>query len=105
MRRGYTVGSVLRVVIALLPVAVAPVLVILIANGELDLGGGEKDLVWVLPWLLWSIIFAVSSFILWYRGWSLLRSSARSAAVGFGGVVIAALLLAVFGQLGIGGRF
>lgn len=95
----------LRVITALFPLALAPVLVILIANGQLDLGGGEKDLVWVLPWLLWSIIFAVSSFVLWYLGWPLSRSSARSAAVGFGGLVIVALLLAAFGQLGIGGRF
>ena len=98
-------GSALRVIIALFPLALAPVLVILIANDELDLGGGEKDLVWVLPWLLWSIIFAISSFILWYRGWSLSRSSGRSAVVGFGGIVIAALVLAAVGQLGIGGRF
>lgn len=76
----------------------------LIANGQLDLGGGEKDLVWVVPWFLWSMIFAVSSFVLWYRGWSLWRSSARSAAVGIGGVLFAALVLAAFGQLGIGGR-
>jgi len=79
-------------------------LVMLIANGHLDFGGGEKDLVWVLPWVLWSMIFAVSSFILWYRGWSLWLSSARSAAVAFGGVVLAAVVLAAFGQLGIGGR-
>lgn len=97
-------GSASRVMTALLPLALAPVLVMLIANGQLDLGGGEKDLVWVVPWFLWSMIFAVSSFVLWYRGWSLWRSSARSAAVAFAGVVLAALALAAFGQLGIGGR-
>lgn len=97
--------SALRVIAALFPLALAPVLVILIANGELDLGGGEKDLVWILPWLLWSIIFAVSSFILWYRGWPFWRSSTRSAVAGLGGLVITALILATFGQLGIGGRF
>ena len=94
-----------RIITALFPLALTPVLVELIANGQLDLGGGEKDLVWVIPWFLWSMIFMLSSFFLWYRGWSLRRSSVRSAIVGVGGVLLAALLLAAFGQLGIGGRF
>ena len=98
-------GSFLRFATALLPVALVPVLVRLIAGGQLDLGGGEKDLVWVLPWLLWSLLFAASSLVLWRRGWSLPRSTVRSAVVGLAGVLLAALLLAAFGQLGVGGRF
>lgn len=95
----------LRVIAALFPLALTPLLVQLIANGVLDLGGGEKDLVWVLPWFAWSLTFAISSFILWSRGWSLSRSSTRSALVGLGVIVFAALLLAAFGQLGVGGRY
>ncbi|HUE84107.1 MAG TPA: hypothetical protein VMM84_18535 [Pyrinomonadaceae bacterium] len=49
-------GSILRIAIALLPLSFAPVIVYLIASGYFDLGGGEKDLVVVLPWLLWSFI-------------------------------------------------
>ncbi len=98
-------GSALRVVIALFPLALVPVLVELIAMGTLDFGGGEKDLVWVAPWFLWSLIFTVSSFILWYRGWSFWRSMWHSAVFGLGGVVLAALVLATFGQLGVGSRF
>ncbi len=98
-------GRLFRVVIALFPLALVPVFVRLIATGKLDFGGGEKDLVWVVPWLLWSLIFTVSSFILWYRGWSLWRSIWRSAVFGLGGVVLAALILATVGQLGVGSRF
>ena len=97
--------SLLRVATASIPLALVPVLVQLIGSGALDLGGGEKDLVWVLPWLLWSLLFAASSLILWHRGWSLSHSTVLSAVVGLAGVLLAAVLLAIFGLLGIGGRF
>ena len=74
-------GSSLRIATALLPLALVPVLVHLIASGQLDLGGGEKDLVWVVPWLVWSLLFAASSFDLLRRGWSLSRSLQRSAGM------------------------
>ena len=98
-------GRLLRVVVALLPLASVPALVHLIASGRLDLGGGEKDLVWVLSWLLWSLLFALNSFGFWRRGWPALRSSAWSAVVGLVGLLLAAALLAAFGQLGVAGRF
>ncbi len=102
---GMTMRSLLRVATASIPLALVPVLVQLIGSGALDLGGGEKDLVWVLPWLLWSLLFAASSLILWHRGWSLSHSTVLSAVVGLAGVLLAAVLLAIFGLLGIGGRF
>ena len=98
-------GNLLRLATALVPLALVPGVLHLIGSGLLDLGGGEKDLVWVLPWFLWSFLFAASSLILWHRGWSLSRSLVRSAVVGVAGVLLTAVLLAVFGQLGVGGRF
>jgi hypothetical protein len=99
------IAGVPRAVVALLPLALVPVLVHLIANGGLDLGGGETDLVWVLVWLLWSVLFAISSLVLWHRGWPVARSVVRSMLVGLAGVLMAAILLALFGQLGVAGRF
>ena len=55
MSRGVRIGT------ALLPLALVPLLTDAIARGSLDLGGGEKDLVWVLPWTLWSLLFAVTA--------------------------------------------
>jgi hypothetical protein len=97
--------GLVRLVVALLPLAFVPLLVYLIASGEIDLGGGEKDLVWVLPFLLWSLLFGISSCVLWRRGWPALRSTVWSAVVGLLGVLVAATILAVFGQLGVAGRF
>jgi hypothetical protein len=95
----------LRVAIALLPLCLAPLLVHLIGDGVIDLGGGEKDLVWVLPWTLWSLLFAIASLVLWRRGWPLSRATSWAAIAGVAGVLLAALALAATGQLGVGGLF
>ena len=94
-----------RIALALLPLLLTPALVQLIASGWLDLGGGEKDLVVVLPWALWSLLFAVTSLVLWRRGSTVVRSTVWAALVGAAGLVGAAVCLAVLGQLGVGGRF
>jgi ABC-type Fe3+ transport system permease subunit len=85
-------ASFVRLVVILLPLASVPLLAHLIAAGRIDLGGGEKDLV-------------ISSCVLWRRGWPALRSTVWSAVVGLLGVLVAATILAVFGQLGVAGRF
>jgi len=97
--------GVLRIALALTPLAITPLLLQLIASGRMDFGGGEKDLLLLLPWTLWSLIFAVSSLVLWRCGWTVLRSTAWSAATGLAGLLVAGLALALVGQLGIGGRF
>ncbi len=94
-----------RLAVAFAPLAATPLLLTGLASGRLDLGGGEKDLVWLLPWTLWSLLFAVASLGFWRRGWRLGRSSAGAALVGVAGVVLAALVLALFGQLGVAGRY
>jgi hypothetical protein len=91
--------------IALLPLALAAVLVRLAVHDRIDFGGGEKDLAWVLAWSLWSVLFAVSSFALWRRGRPVARTAVRSAVVATVGVLLTAMLLALLGQLGVAGRF
>jgi hypothetical protein len=55
------------------PLALTPLLVLLIAEGYLNFGGGEKDLILVLPWLLWSVIYAIVFAVCWSRRLSLRR--------------------------------
>lgn len=94
-----------RVFASLLPLAATPLLGYGLAGGVLDLGGGEKDLVLLLPWILWSLVFAVSSWILWRRGRAFFSGLWRAGLIGIAGLVLAALLLAAVGQLGVAGRF
>lgn len=55
------------------PLALTPLLVLLIGEGYLNFGGGEKDLILVLPWLLWSFLYAVVFAVCWARRLSLRR--------------------------------
>ena len=97
--------SLIRLAVALFPLALVPVFVYVLGSGWVSFGGGEKDLFLVVPWLLWSILFALASLVLWFRRWPLLRSTVWSVVVGLAGLVIAAMVLVFVGQLGVGGRF
>ena len=59
----------LQAVLALVPLLLTPVVIYGLAEGVLDFGGGEKDILLALPWLIWSVVFALSSFFLIYRRW------------------------------------
>lgn len=96
-------SALARLILAFAPLALTPALVHLLADGDLDLGGGEKDLVLVLPWLLGSGLFAAASLLLWRRGWPLARASLGAAALAGAGILLAAALLAGLGLLGIRG--
>ncbi|MEN8160073.1 MAG: hypothetical protein ABFS41_08385 [Myxococcota bacterium] len=95
----------LRLLAAFLPLLLVPAFGFLIAEGHLDLGGGDKDIVWVFPYAAWSLLYALSSVVLWVRGWPLSAAARRSALVAVLGVLAGGVALAAFGQLGVGGRF
>lgn len=97
--------AIIRSVVALLPLILTPVLGLLLADGKLNFGGGEKDILLILPWAFGSFIYGASSFILWYRRWSLGRAVLCSIGVSFAVLVIAGFVLAFVGMLGIGGRY
>ena len=51
----------------LVPLLMTPLFGVLIANGYVDLGGGEKDLLLLIPWCVWSLIFIISGVVLWQK--------------------------------------
>ena len=95
----------IRMVTALVPLALTPLLLFAIADGYLNFGGGEKDLFMLLPWMLWSFAFALSAFFFWWRRWPLRRALVYSALVGLAAVFLAGSALAAYATLGVGGRF
>ncbi len=84
-------------------VAVAPGLLTLLfawlVAGPLGLGGSEKDILLVIPLLLWSLLFCGSQVVLWWRSVGLGRSIAISAGVATVLVIVAMGVLAVVLQL------
>jgi len=71
---------VTKIVVCLLPLALTPLLAILISEGYLNLGGGCKDIILLIPWLLWSIVYSVFFIVLWIRGRSFGQLIAYSVA-------------------------
>jgi hypothetical protein len=69
----------LQVLLATVPLLLTPALVYALAEGWLNLGGGEKDILLAFPWLIWSVVFALCSYVLIYRRWTVGRWLRRSA--------------------------
>jgi hypothetical protein len=90
-----------QTIVALVPLAITPVILWLLA----EFGGTEKDVVWAIPWLVWSIAFAAVSIVLIVRPMPWHRKLARATGVASAVVVGLAVLLAIAGQLGVAGRF
>ena len=56
-----------RFILCILPLGITPVLALLIAEGYLNFGGGEKDLLLLIPWILWSILYAIIYVAQWIK--------------------------------------
>lgn len=59
--------NVQRLAILLLPLALTPLWLYGIAYGHLSLGGGDKDILLLGPWLLWSLLFICAGGVVWRR--------------------------------------
>jgi len=53
-----------KVIGAVWPLVIFPILLYLTAQGTLDLGGGEKDIVIAIPMLVFTLFYLVSFIIL-----------------------------------------
>lgn len=85
--------SVVPFLVSIVPLALTPLLVWTISEGYVDLGGGEKDLIMVLPWMVWSVFFAGAFLIASRKGHSIGASSLRAAGWATGLIVCLWLLL------------
>lgn len=95
--------TALRLGICFLPLAITPVLGFLIADGYLNFGGGEKDLLILIPWLIWTLIYLLIFVISWIKRVSIKRGLTYSAggATGVLGIIWLATYLWSSGLLGL----
>jgi hypothetical protein len=56
-----------RLVLCLLPAALTPLWLFLIAEGYLNFGSGDKDIFVLIPWVLWSLLYAVFFIAAWIK--------------------------------------
>ncbi len=92
-----------QAMVASVPLLTTPLLVYVLAEGAWDFGGGEKDVLLALPWLLWSVVFAASAWVLIMRGWNPARWVGRSILLATALLAALAVLAYVTSSLGVAG--
>jgi hypothetical protein len=71
-------------------------LAILISDGYLNFGGGCKDIILLIPWLLWTLVYSSFFIVLWIKGRSFGRLIAYSTAGATGVVVLVWIIMLSF---------
>ncbi len=96
---------ILRLILCILPLALTPLLGFLIADSYLNFGGGEKDLLLLIPWMIWSLVYFVLFLVFWRRKLSIKRGCGYAAAGATWVLVVIYLVLLVWsgGILGVKG--
>jgi hypothetical protein len=79
---------VIRLFLCLLPAALTPLWFYLISESYLNFGGGEKDIILVIPWLLWSILYAAVFVVCWVKGFTVRRILGYAAGIATATVVV-----------------
>jgi heme O synthase-like polyprenyltransferase len=59
-----------KLLVLITPLLLTPAFLFLIAEGILSFGAGEKDLVLVIPWFVWSVLFLIAGLTLWKKNLS-----------------------------------
>ena len=93
--------KLLHAALAAIPLLLTPVLFFMLADGWINLGGGEKDIVVTLPWLLWALIFFITALVLIIKGWPLRRWFTRAGIVSFVVMLLLFVITYITGWLGI----
>jgi len=73
-----------RLIIILTPLLLTPVVGFMLAEGLVNLGGGEKDIIFLIPWALWSILFAIAGLALWKKKTEIMPWLIHTVAWSFG---------------------
>jgi len=93
---------ILRLGLSLLPLGLSPLLILLIGEGYLNFGGGCKDVIMIIPWVVWSLLFLIISVVGWWKKWPVAKGVACSGLGATGLLFLAFLALLIFSLAGIG---
>lgn len=95
------INKAIQAIVATVPLLLTPVLFYALAEGILNLGGGEKDIIWVFPWLIWSTIFAISSYVFIFKNYTVLDWVRYSFTISISVMLALFILLYITSFLGI----
>jgi hypothetical protein len=94
---------ILRIAICIFPLALTPLLAHLISDGYLNFGGGEKDLLLLIPWLIWSVIFLAVFIVTWIKKVSIITGILYSGAISTFALLLIWLILFILSSAGLSG--
>ena len=92
-----------RFLLGIVPLGLTPLLALLIAEGYLNFGGGEKDLLLLIPWIIWSLIYMIIYVVQWIKKAKIIKSIYFAAGGATGLMILLWVGLYIFSasQLGI----
>lgn len=90
----------LRLALAVAPLGLSVLFAWATAEGHLNFGGGEKDILLAGPLLLWSLVYLITCLVLWARRARLKRTTLISAVVATALIAIAWIALFAASWLG-----
>lgn len=90
-----------QAMLALAPLLTTPALLYVLSGDYVDFGGGEKDIVLALAWLIWSVTFLMCSLLLIYYRWNIRRWVILSALIATTLLVGVGIVASTRGFLGI----
>ena len=88
-----TSPTVLRLTLALAPLALTLLFAWLTMEGYFSFSSGEKDILIAVPLLIWSLVYLCSSLVLWSRRAAIGRSVATASTFATAIVAVAWLVL------------
>lgn len=88
-----------RLALSLLPLSMTPFIGFGLADGYINLGGGCKDILGLIPWILWSLAYFLFFIVFWRKKFTLIRTTAYAAA-GATGILALLFFLLLFWQFG-----
>jgi len=78
----------LRIVICILPTSLTPLWAYLIAEGFFNFGGGEKDLLLIIPWMAWSFIYMTIFIVTWTKKIAIKKGILYSIGIAASGIAV-----------------
>jgi len=91
----------LQAPIDLTPLLLSPLILFALAEGWVDFGGAEKDVLLIVPYLIWALTFFVCANILILKRWLLIRWIKCSFAIATSLLLALAAVVYITSRLGV----
>ena len=78
-----------------------PGVIYVLAEGWLDSGGGEKDILLAIPYFLWAVIFFIVAIVLIIKRWTGRKWLWYAVSISVAAMLVSGIFVYFLGWLGI----